>query len=177
MVADIALDVPMNRLLQGDVGSGKTVVAIYAMLVAAANGYQAAIMAPTEVLARQHFETLGKALSQARVKLTLWTGSQTAAERRQSLEDIQNGAVDLIVGTQALLHADCEFPNLRLVVVDEQHKFGVQQRARLRESGVAPHYLVMTATPIPRTVAMTAFGDLDTSIIEGHPPGLSLIHI
>ncbi len=171
VVADIAMDVPMNRLLQGDVGSGKTVVAIYAMLVAAANGYQAAIMAPTEVLARQHFETLGKALSQARVRLALWTGSQTTAERRQALEDIQNGNVDLIVGTQALLHADCEFPNLRLVVVDEQHKFGVQQRARLRESGVAPHYLVMTATPIPRTVAMTAFGDLDTSSIEGNPPG------
>ena len=171
VVADMAQDVPMNRLVQGDVGSGKTVVAIYAMLVTAAHGFQAAMMAPTEVLARQHFDTLGKALVQARVRLALWTGSQTAAERSATAEKIRNGEIDLIVGTQALLHAECEFPHLRLVVVDEQHKFGVQQRARLRQSGVAPHYLVMTATPIPRTVAMTSFGDLETSSIKGHPPG------
>lgn len=166
---DLALPLPMNRLLQGDVGCGKTVVAIYSMLVAVANGCQAALMAPTEVLARQHYETLGKALAQARVRVALWTGGMTAAERRQTLKDIEAGEVDVVVGTQALLHGEYQFPKLGLVIIDEQHKFGVEQRAKLRDAGHAPHYLVMTATPIPRTVAMTAYGDLAVTSIHDLP--------
>ncbi|MEM7316275.1 MAG: ATP-dependent DNA helicase RecG, partial [Planctomycetota bacterium] len=171
IVADMDRTIPMNRLLQGDVGSGKTMVAIYAMLVATAQGFQAALMAPTEVLARQHYQTLSKALAQARVKVALWTGQLTAAERRETQAQIESGEVNLVVGTQALIHSDCDYAKLGLVVIDEQHKFGVQQRARLRDAAAAPHYLVMTATPIPRTVAMTAFGDLDVSTLRDHPPG------
>ncbi len=168
---DLAKSVPMNRLLQGDVGSGKTVVAIYAMLVAVAHGYQAALMAPTEVLARQHNQTLKKALVKARTRIELWTGSLSASERRETIEKIRTGEADLIVGTQAVLNSESSFANLRVVVIDEQHKFGVQQRASLRDAGIAPHYLVMTATPIPRTVALTAYGDLDHSQIDEYPPG------
>ena len=161
----------MNRLLQGDVGAGKTVVALYALLVAAAGGVQAALMAPTEILARQHVRTLSKMLKQSRVNYRLLVGGQGDAERREILKGIASGDVDLVIGTHALLSESVEFSRLGLVVVDEQHKFGVRQRAALRAGDAAPHYLVMTATPIPRTVSMTQFGDLDVSILRGRPPG------
>ncbi len=176
VAADLNRTVPMNRLLQGDVGSGKTLVAVYAMLVAVANGCQATLMAPTEVLARQHFSTLSTALSNAQVRLALWTGGMSAAERRETQQQIEAGEIDLVVGTQALLYCDYQYPKLALVVIDEQHKFGVVQRATLRDAGIAPHYLVMTATPIPRTVALTTFGDLDVSVLRDHPPGRQIVH-
>jgi ATP-dependent DNA helicase RecG len=164
----------MQRLLQADVGAGKTAVAVYALLVAVANKHQAAIMAPTEVLARQHAETLEQYLVQSRVRRLLLTGALTPKERRAALSAIREGDVDLVVGTQALVQEDVQFARLGLVVIDEQHKFGVHQRARVRKLGglpVDPHYLVMTATPIPRTAALTVFGDLDVSIIRELPPG------
>ncbi len=173
---DMSRQQPMNRLLQGDVASGKTVVAIYAMLVAVVGNYQAALMAPTEVLARQHYESLSKVLSAADVRVALLTGSLTPAQRRDTVAAIERGDVDLLVGTQAMVHADIAFPRLGLVVIDEQHKFGVRQRAGLRGDGPQPHYLVMTATPIPRTVAMIAYGDLDISVLRDHPPGRQTIH-
>jgi ATP-dependent DNA helicase RecG len=157
--------------LQADVGAGKTAVAVYALLVAVANKHQAAIMAPTEVLARQHMETLESYLAQSRVRRLLLTGALTPRERRAALEAIREGEVDLVVGTQALVQEDVQFARLGLVVIDEQHKFGVHQRARVRKLGVDPHYLVMTATPIPRTAALTVFGDLDVSLIREPPPG------
>lgn len=168
---DMAQDKPMQRLLQADVGAGKTAVAVYALLVAIANKHQTALMAPTEVLARQHWRTLEGYLSQSRVRRLLLTGSLTSRQRQQALADIRAGNVDLVVGTQALVQEDVEFAKLGLVVIDEQHKFGVAQRARIRKLGVDPHYLVMTATPIPRTMALTVFGDLDVSIIRELPPG------
>jgi len=171
ITTDMARHYPMNRLLQGEVGSGKTIVAMYAVLTAVAHGRQAAIMAPTEVLARQHTRTLGKLLSDSRVRWTTLTGSLTPAERRDALAGIKSGAIDVVIGTQAILHEGVEFAKLGLVVVDEQHKFGVRQRAKLRRAGQAPHSLVMTATPIPRTVTMTMFGDLDVSTIRDTPPG------
>ena len=166
----------MNRLLHGDVGSGKTVVAVYAMLLAVAHGCQAALMAPTEVLANQHFSTLQSLLRRARVRACLLTGSLSTSERRQTLSAIKQGEVGLVIGTQSIIQNDVDFPRLGLVVIDEQHKFGVRQRARLRHAGVAPHYLVMTATPIPRTVAMTLFGDLDVSTLRQCPPGRKPVH-
>lgn len=174
--ADMARSTPMNRLLQGDVGSGKTVVAEYAMLCAVAHGHQAAIMAPTEVLARQHARTLARDLRESRVRIGLLTGSLGTAERRETLGRIASGDVDLIIGTHALLHEDIAPARLGLVVIDEQHKFGVRQRAALRSSGLDPHYLVMTATPIPRTVSMTLFGDLDVSTLRESPPGRAVVH-
>jgi ATP-dependent DNA helicase RecG len=168
---DLAGDRPMQRLLQADVGAGKTAVAVYALLVAVANKHQAALMAPTEVLARQHWRTLEGYLAHSRVRRQLLTGALTARQRRTALEDIQAGRTDLVVGTQALVQEDVRFARLGLVVIDEQHKFGVNQRARVRRLGVDPHYLVMTATPIPRTVALTVFGDLDTTVIRELPPG------
>jgi ATP-dependent DNA helicase RecG len=168
---DLAAQRPMQRLLQADVGAGKTAVAVYALLAAVANKHQAALMAPTEVLARQHWRTLESYLAHSRVRRLLLTGGLTGAERRRALEEIRTGAADLVVGTQALIQADVEFARLGLVVIDEQHKFGVNQRARVRKLGVDPHYLVMTATPIPRTVALTVFGDLDTTVIRELPPG------
>ncbi|MEC8555169.1 MAG: ATP-dependent DNA helicase RecG [Planctomycetota bacterium] len=168
---DMARSVPMNRLLQGDVGSGKTVVAQYAMLLCVAHGFQAALMAPTDVLAHQHARTLGKSLASSSVQVELLTGSLTAARRRDCLKKIAAGKVDLVVGTQALLSDKIEFPRLGLVIVDEQHKFGVLQRAKLRVEEQQPHYLVLSATPIPRTIAMTEFGDLDVSVIREKPPG------
>ncbi len=171
IIQDMASEVPMNRLLQGEVGSGKTVVAVYALLLAVAHGYQAAIMAPTEVLARQHALTMGNYLREGRVRIELLVGSLSTGERRRCLEAIAAGEVDLVVGTHAVVQADVNFAKLGLVVVDEQHRFGVEQRALLRQAGVAPHYLVMTATPIPRTLAMTLFGDLDVSTIRESPPG------
>jgi ATP-dependent DNA helicase RecG len=168
---DLATDRPMQRLLQADVGAGKTAVAVYALLVAVANKHQAAIMAPTEVLARQHMDTLEGYLAHSRVRRLLLTGALTPRERRAALEAIREGEVDLVVGTQALVQEDVQFSRLGLVVIDEQHKFGVHQRARVRKLGVDPHYLVMTATPIPRTAALTVFGDLDVSLIREPPPG------
>jgi ATP-dependent DNA helicase RecG len=167
---DLASDRPMQRLLQADVGAGKTAVAVYALLVAVANKRQAAMMAPTEVLAHQHWRTLERYLAQSRVRRLLLTGALTAKGRRAALAAIRAGHVDLVVGTQALIQDDVQFANLGLVVIDEQHKFGVHQRARVRKLGIDPHYLVMTATPIPRTVALTVFGDLDVSTIRELPP-------
>ena len=170
VVADMAKEIPMNRLLQGDVGSGKTVVALYAALVAVANKCQAAIMAPTEILARQHFLSMERFLKGSRVKRELIIGGITGKKRQAVLDRVKAGEVDIVVGTVALLQGDIDYVNLGLVVIDEQHKFGVHQRARLRK-GRNPHCLVMTATPIPRTLAMTAFGDLDVSVIKHSPPG------
>lgn len=168
---DLAGDRPMQRLLQADVGAGKTAVAVYALLVAVANKHQAVLMAPTEVLARQHWRTLEGYLSGSRVRRLLLTGALTTRQRQSALAAIRNNEVDLVVGTQALVQRDVAFSRLGLVVIDEQHKFGVNQRARVRRLGIDPHYLVMTATPIPRTVALTVFGDLDTSVIRELPPG------
>ncbi|HYT95222.1 MAG TPA: ATP-dependent DNA helicase RecG, partial [Gemmataceae bacterium] len=168
---DLASERPMQRLLQADVGAGKTAVAIYALLVTVANKHQAVLMAPTEVLARQHWHTLEHYLAKSRVRRLLLTGALTAKERRQALAALESGEVDLVVGTQALVAEDVRFARLGLVVIDEQHKFGVNQRARVRRLGVDPHYLVMTATPIPRTVALTVFGDLDCSTMQQLPPG------
>jgi ATP-dependent DNA helicase RecG len=170
IVADMGKAQPMNRLLQGDVGSGKTVVALYAALLAVANKMQVAIMAPTEILAGQHFLSIERYLKNSSVKRVLLTGGLTGRKRKELLKTISAGNIDVVVGTVALLQADIEFQNLGLVVIDEQHKFGVEQRARLRKQ-TTPHCLVMTATPIPRTLAMTAFGDLDVSIIRHSPPG------
>jgi ATP-dependent DNA helicase RecG len=169
--ADLAQEVPMNRLLQGDVGSGKTVVAEYAMLLTVAHGYQSVLMAPTEILARQHSRTLAKNLEQSRVRIALLIGSLTPSLRRETLARIAAGEIDLVVGTHSILQEDVQFSKLGLVIIDEQHKFGVMQRAKLKRSGLDPHYLVMTATPIPRTVSMTLFGDLDTSVLRTPPPG------
>jgi len=165
---DMGGSAPMNRLLQGDVGCGKTVVAAYAMLLAAANQYQSAIMAPTEVLAEQHHRTLRRMLEGARVRLRLLTGS---SDRRRILAEITRGEADIVIGTHAVLQSDVTFHRLGFVVIDEQHKFGVMQRARLRWKGHSPDVLVMTATPIPRTLALTLFGDLDVSTIRELPPG------
>jgi ATP-dependent DNA helicase RecG len=161
---------PMNRLLQGDVASGKTVVALYAALLAVANGMQVAIMAPTEILASQHSLSIEKYLRNSNVKRILITGGLTGKKRAELLEHIKSSDVDIIVGTVALLQEDIELRKLGLVIIDEQHKFGVEQRAQLRKQ-TTPHCLVMTATPIPRTLAMTAFGDLDVSVIRHSPPG------
>lgn len=169
--ADLALDRPMNRLLQGDVGSGKTIVALYAMLVCVANGRQAALMAPTEILARQHGETLAKLLEESRVEWALLTGGTSKAEREDALRRLADGSLNLVIGTHAVVQEDVKFKELGLVVVDEQHKFGVRQRSALRQGDVAPHYLVMTATPIPRTLSMTLFGDLDISTLQSPPAG------
>ncbi|MCA9259579.1 MAG: ATP-dependent DNA helicase RecG, partial [Planctomycetales bacterium] len=171
VAADMALDRPMNRLLQGDVGSGKTMVALYAMLSCVANGWQAALMAPTEILARQHADTLEGLLKASRVRYAVLTGGIGKAERERVLAEVAAGELDVIIGTHAVMHESVTFAKLGLVVVDEQHKFGVRQRASLRRGDVAPHYLVMTATPIPRSMSMTMFGDLDFSTIRELPAG------
>jgi ATP-dependent DNA helicase RecG len=170
IVVDLAKEIPMNRLLQGDVGSGKTVVALYAALVAVANKKQVAIMAPTEILAAQHFTNIERYLKDSNVNRCLITGGLTGDKRKEILADIKSGQTNIIVGTVALLQEDIQFADLAIVVIDEQHKFGVHQRAGLRKD-TTPHCLVMTATPIPRTLAMTVFGDLDISIIRHCPPG------
>jgi len=162
---------PMNRLLQGDVGSGKTVVAIYAILAAVANKLQAALMAPTEILAAQHFGTIRSYLEKARVRYALIVGGLSKAKREKLLSATAAGEIDLVVGTHSLIQEEVTFKNLALLVVDEQHKFGVLQRAALRKKGLHPDCLVMTATPIPRTLTLSVFGDLDVSIIEKMPPG------
>ena len=163
----------MNRLLQGDVGSGKTLVALMSMLLAVDNGFQACMMAPTEILARQHYATVCKMLDGMDVKVAVLTGASKARERRASLEGIASGEVDILIGTHALIEDRVQFSNLGFVVIDEQHRFGVEQRARLWSKNLqaAPHVLVMTATPIPRTLAMTLYGDLDVSVIDELPPG------
>ncbi|MBR6250430.1 MAG: ATP-dependent DNA helicase RecG [Bacteroidales bacterium] len=162
----------MNRLLQGDVGSGKTMVALMAMLIAKGNGFQACMMAPTEILATQHYESLTKMLDGMPVRVELLTGSTKQRERRVILADLLSGAVDILVGTHALVEETVQFARLGLAVVDEQHRFGVAQRAKLwSKDAVPPHILVMTATPIPRTLAMTVYGDLDVSVIDELPPG------
>jgi len=171
IVADLRRDQPMNRLLQGDVGSGKTVVALYAALLAVANSTQTAIMAPTEILAAQHFRKIQDYLRGSRVRTALLVGGQAGAQRQATLEALAGGQIDLVVGTHALISEGVRFARLGLVVVDEQHKFGVRQRLGIRGKGYAPHYLVMTATPIPRTLALTVFGDLDVSVIDALPPG------
>ena len=173
---DLAREFPMNRLLQGDVGSGKTIVAVYTMLVAVAHGFQAAFMVPTEVLARQHETTLQRLLGAGRVRIGLLAGAVTAAQRRETLEQISTGQLNIVIGTQAILNSNVQFANLGLVVIDEQHKFGVRQRASLRGAGIDPHYLVMTATPIPRTVSMALFGDLDVSTLSDSPPGRQAVY-
>ncbi len=162
----------MNRLLQGDVGSGKTLVALMTMLLAVDNGYQACLMAPTEILARQHLATIGRMLDGMEVRIAILTGASKAKERKQSLEGIASGEVDILIGTHALIEERVQFANLGFVVIDEQHRFGVEQRARLwTKNAQPPHILVMTATPIPRTLAMTLYGDLDVSVIDELPPG------
>ena len=165
IAADMAKPYPMNRMIHGEVGSGKTAVAACAMLLAIAHNHQAVLMAPTEILAHQHVQTLNKLLSGSRVRVELLTGSQSAAQRKQARQAIESGEADIIVGTTAVVQSKIKFNNLGLVIIDEQHKFGVRQRALLKQAGFDPHYLVMTATPIPRTVTMTLFGDLDISII------------
>ncbi len=169
--ADMERGRPMNRLLQGDVGSGKTVVAAAVMHQAVANGYQAAIMAPTEILAEQHVRSLERLLVPLGDRVVLLRGGMKAAQRDESHEAIRTGAADVAVGTHALIQSDTEFAKLGLVVVDEQHRFGVEQRAALRDKGGAPDVLVMTATPIPRTLALTVYGDLDVSVLDELPPG------
>ena len=161
----------MNRLLQGDVGSGKTLVALMSMLLAVDNGYQACMMAPTEILARQHFATITRMLDGMGVKVAILTGASKARERRLALEGIASGEVHILIGTHALIEDRVQFANLGFVVIDEQHRFGVEQRAALVGKGTRPHLMVMSATPIPRTLALIIYGDLDVSVIDELPPG------
>ena len=171
---DMKSGLQMNRLLQGDVGSGKTMVAVLTALIAIGNGFQACIMAPTEVLAQQHYKNIQKFLAPTNVKSALLTGSTKASERREIHAGLEDGSIGIIVGTHALIEDNVVFNNLGLAIIDEQHRFGVEQRAKLWRKttcGALPHVLVMTATPIPRTLAMTLYGDLDVSVIDELPPG------
>lgn len=170
IASDLATTKPMNRLLQADVGAGKTVVAVYAALIAIANKQQVAILAPTEVLAEQHHTKIKQYLKNSRVRIEFLSGSTSKSNRSSMLRALKKGEIDLMIGTHAILEPDVAFHQLGLVVIDEQHKFGVQQRATLRRKGKSPHTLVLTATPIPRTLAMTVFGDLDVTTIHGLPP-------
>lgn len=170
--ADIATGKQMNRLLQGDVGSGKTIVALLCMLIAAGNGFQSVMMAPTEILATQHFHSLTELLQKMDMKVALLTGSVKGKARRLLLESVAAGEINILVGTHAVIEEKVVFKNLGFAVIDEQHKFGVAQRARLwNKNTLPPHILVMTATPIPRTLALTAYGDLDYSVMDELPPG------
>ena len=171
IVDDMQRRFPMNRLLQGDVGAGKTIVALLAAIVAMENGLQVAFMAPTEILAEQHFQNISRLLQASRFRVALLTGSTASAARREQLAQIESGAIPLVVGTHALVQGDVRFKQLGLVVIDEQHRFGVLQRATLRAKGLHPDVLVMTATPIPRTLALTVYGDLDVSMIRELPAG------
>ena len=171
IVDDMARPEPMNRLLQGDVGAGKTIVALLAALVAMENGFQVAFMAPTEILADQHFMTIRRRLEASRFRVALLTGSVPAKKRREILAELAAGSIHMVVGTHALAEGAVGFRELGLAVIDEQHRFGVVQRASLRGKGANPDVLVMTATPIPRTLSMTLYGDLDVSIIREMPPG------
>ncbi|MBX3033380.1 MAG: ATP-dependent DNA helicase RecG [Bdellovibrionaceae bacterium] len=172
---DLASGSPMHRLVQGDVGSGKTLVCFLAAVTAAESGYQSTLMAPTEILAEQHFKNARKFLEPSGLRLALLTGSTRAAERKALLAELAAGNIDLLIGTHALIEDEVKFARLGLVIVDEQHRFGVEQRGELKNKGVSPHFLVMTATPIPRTLAMTVYGDLDVSVIDELPPGRSPI--
>ncbi len=171
ITADMASSAVMNRLLQGDVGSGKTIVALIAMLIAADNGYQSVFMAPTELLAEQHFKTLQRLLGDSPIALRLLVGAQKSALRKDVLGDIRGGAAQIVVGTHALFEKGVAFARLGFVVIDEQHRFGVMQRATMRGKGANPDVLVMTATPIPRTLSLTLYGDLDVSVIDELPRG------
>jgi len=169
---DLGSGSQMNRLLQGDVGSGKTLVALMSMLIAIDNGYQTCLMAPTEILASQHFNTITKLLNGMDPKVQLLTGSSKKASRKQISESLLDNSLNILIGTHALLEENVQFSNLGLVIIDEQHRFGVEQRSRLwQKNSNPPHVLVMTATPIPRTLAMTLYGDLDVSVIDELPPG------
>ncbi len=169
---DLGSGKQMNRLLQGDVGSGKTLVALMSMLIAIDNGYQACIMAPTEILANQHYQTISKLLKGIDIKIHLLTGSSKKSLRKSIAESLLDSSLNILIGTHALLEENVQFANLGLVIIDEQHRFGVEQRARLWQKNLnPPHVLVMTATPIPRTLAMTLYGDLDVSVIDELPPG------
>ncbi|MBI4436798.1 MAG: ATP-dependent DNA helicase RecG [Candidatus Omnitrophica bacterium] len=172
---DMENRIPMNRLLQGDVGSGKTLVILYAMLLAIKNGFQAALMVPTEILAEQHASTFKEFLAPLDIRLASLTGGGRAIERRRILRQIERGQIDLVIGTHALVEEGVRFKQLGIVAIDEQHKFGVVQRALLRKKGENPDVLVMTATPIPRTLALTLYGDLDISVLDEMPPGRSTI--
>ena len=171
IASDLHRGVPMNRLVQGDVGSGKTMVAAAACYLAIQNGHQAALMAPTEILAEQHYASLSKLFAPTGISVTLLTGSLTPKQKRQTREDIASGAAQLIIGTHALLSDSTVFRDLDLVVADEQHRFGVAQRSKLAAKGRNPHLLVMSATPIPRTLALLMYGDLEVSILDELPPG------
>ena len=169
---DLGSNAQMNRLLQGDVGSGKTIVALMCMLLAKDNGFQSCLMAPTEILANQHFNGISELAQQLNLTIKLLTGSTKTAERKEIHEALENGALDLLIGTHALLEDKVQFHNLGLAIIDEQHRFGVEQRSKLwRKATIPPHVLVMTATPIPRTLAMSLYGDLDISVIDELPPG------
>ena len=173
---DLNTGAQMNRLLQGDVGSGKTIVAVLTMLMALDNNYQSALIAPTEILANQHFNAVEELLSPMEVKVSLLTGSSTAAQRRRIHEDLENGSLHILIGTHALFEDKVKFKNLGLAIIDEQHRFGVAQRAKMwMKNNLPPHVLVMTATPIPRTLAMSVYGDLDISVIDELPPGRKMI--
>jgi ATP-dependent DNA helicase RecG len=173
---DTATGKQMNRLLQGDVGSGKTIVALMAMLLAMDNGFQACLMAPTEILAQQHYQSIKRMLNKIEVPVALLMGSTKGKERKDILTGLTEGKLPVIVGTHALLEENVQFKNLGLAIIDEQHRFGVGQRARLwTKNEIPPHILVMTATPIPRTLAMTMYGDLDVSVIDELPPGRQVI--
>ena len=175
VIAEIKRDMtssrPMNRLLEGDVGSGKTAVALYAVLAGIANGCQTAVMAPTEILAEQHFAKFSHYLAGSKVRILSLLGGSPPKQRQEDLARVREGQVDLVVGTHAVIQKDVEFHDLGVIVVDEQHKFGVLQRASLRSKGTCPDVLVMTATPIPRTLSLTVFGDLEVSVIDELPPG------
>jgi len=171
ITADMESPKPLNRLLQGDVGSGKTVVALIAMLIAVENGYQAAFMAPTEILAEQHFRTLKSFLGDMEINIRLLVGKQRTRLRKDVLNDVQRGSAQIVVGTHALFEGGVEFAKLGFVVIDEQHRFGVMQKASLRKKGEYPDVLVMTATPIPRTLSLTLYGELDVSVIDELPKG------
>lgn len=162
---------PMNRLIQGDVGSGKTMVALIAMMMCVENGYQAALMAPTEILAEQHYLTTHKILEQLGIDPVILLGAHSKKQRNETLELVKNGEADIVIGTHALIQEGVEFRGLGLAIIDEQHRFGVEQRATLMKKGLTPDVLVMTATPIPRTLSLTLYGDLDVSIIDELPPG------
>jgi ATP-dependent DNA helicase RecG len=171
--ADLTSGHQMNRLLQGDVGSGKTMVAVLSCLIAHGNGYQSCIMAPTEVLSQQHYANVSRYLEGTGVRCALLTGSSTARERREIHAGLEDGSIAVLIGTHALIEDDVRFRALGLAIIDEQHRFGVDQRSKLwlKGPGIPPHVLVMTATPIPRTLAMTLYGDLDVSVIDEMPPG------
>lgn len=173
--ADLQKEHPMHRMVQGDVGSGKTLVAFMAASFVAGNGFQSCLMAPTEILAEQHFKNAEKVLKPLGLNVGLLTGKTKTSERTQILEDLASGKTHLLIGTHALIEDWVKFQSLVLVIIDEQHRFGVEQRGKLKNKGASPHFLVMTATPIPRTLAMTVYGDLDVSVIDEMPPGRSPI--